>query len=53
MDVIAEVRDVMATMKPITPEQRERLKYWDYFTYWVGEAVTKQQREREKEAGRA
>lgn len=29
-----------------TKEQRGRLRYWDFFLYWVGVSVEKQEREK-------
>lgn len=50
--VLEQARDAAESVKPLTPAQKERLRYWDYFEYWVGEGIAKQQRERERERER-
>lgn len=49
MDVIDEALAVAGERKPLTKEQRDRIRYWDYYLYWVDQSLDQQKRRKEKE----
>ena len=45
-NTLDQVLKVIKMMKPMTPLQKARLRYWDYFLYEVEEGLMKQRREK-------